>query len=252
VDQQEVAEGSRVRGPSRVAPYGAVRVRATRVRILVIDVGGTNIKVLATGRRRRVKIPSGPDMTPARMVRRVHDTVRGWRYDVVSIGYPGPVRHGAIVSNPKNLGRGWTGFNFRRAFRRPVRIVNDAAMQALGSYRGGRMLFLGFGTGLGTAMILDGVIAPMEAGHLPYRRGRTFEQYVGEAGLARLGKKRWRRHALRVIAVLGEALQADEVVIGGGNARLIKRLPKGVRRVTNDRAFAGGFRLWSISPDGKP
>lgn len=214
------------------------------MKILAIDVGGTHIKVLATGRRTPVKIVSGPTMTAQRMAELVKRAVRGWQYSVVSIGYPGPVMHGHPISNPKNLGEGWVGFNFRKAFGRPVRIINDAAMQALGSYRGGRMLFLGFGTGLGTALIVDGVIEPMELAHLPYKKGRTYEEYVGNAGLERLGKKKWRKHANDVIVRLQAALEADEVVVGGGNARLLKKLPPGVRLGGNEHAFIGGFRLW--------
>jgi polyphosphate glucokinase len=214
------------------------------MKILVLDVGGTHIKVLATGRRTPVKIVSGPTMTAHRMVELVKRAVRGWQYAVVSIGYPGPVIDGHPIANPKNLGEGWVGFNFRKAFGRPVRIINDAAMQALGSYRGGRMLFLGFGTGLGTALIVDGVIEPMELAHLPYKKGRTYEEYVGLAGLERLGKKKWRRHATDVIVKLQAALEADEVVVGGGNARIFKKLPPGVRLGSNEHAFTGGFRLW--------
>ncbi|HEV3140814.1 MAG TPA: ROK family protein, partial [Vicinamibacterales bacterium] len=166
------------------------------MRVLVIDVGGTHVKVLATGGKKPVKIPSGPTLTPKAMVRDVRKAVAGWRYDVVSIGYPGPVVHGRLVSEPQNLGRGWVGFNFRRAFGRPVKLINDAAMQALGSYRGGRMLFLGLGTGLGSALIADGVLEPMELAHLPYKKGRTYEEYVGRTGLKRLGKKKWRRHVI--------------------------------------------------------
>jgi predicted NBD/HSP70 family sugar kinase len=214
------------------------------VKILVIDIGGTHIKLLATGRRAPVKIPSDPTMTPKRMVRLVKAAVRGWKYHVVSIGYPGPVIRGRPISNPKNLGDGWVGFNFHAAFGRPVRLINDAAMQALGSYRGGHMLFLGLGTGLGTAMIVDGVLEPMELAHLRYKKGRSYEDYVGAAGLKRLGKKKWRKHAAEVIVSLQAALEADDVVVGGGNAKLLKKLPPGVRLGGNEHAFVGGFRLW--------
>ncbi len=212
--------------------------------ILVIDIGGTNVKLLSTGRRTPVKIPSGPEMTPRKMVRLVKDAVRDWRFAVVSIGYPGPVGHDRPIADPKNLGKGWVGFNFRKAFGKPVRIVNDAAMQALGSYRGGRMLFLGFGTGLGTAIIIDGVLEPMELAHLPYKKGRTYEDYVGLRGLERYGKKRWRKHAADIIVTLQAALEVDDVVVGGGNAKLLKKLPRGARLGGNEHAFAGGFRLW--------
>ena len=212
--------------------------------ILVIDVGGTNVKLLATGRRTPVKIPSGPRMTASKMVRQVRRTVRGWRFSVVSIGYPGPVALDRPIAEPRNLGKGWVGFNFRKAFRKPVRIINDAAMQALGSYRGGRMLFLGFGTGLGTALVVDGVVEPMELAHLRYKKGRTYEDYAGLRGLERLGKKRWRKHVTDIIVSLQAALEVEDVVVGGGNAKLLKKLPKHVRLGSNAHAFAGGFRLW--------
>jgi polyphosphate glucokinase len=213
--------------------------------ILVIDVGGTHIKLLATGRKEPIKIPSGPGMTANRMVKVVRNAVAGWKYAAVSIGYPGPVLHGKPVSEPRNLGGGWVGFDFRAAFGRPVKVINDAAMQALGSYKGGRMLFLGLGTGLGSAVIVDGVIEPMELAHLPYKKGRTYEDYVGTAGLKRTGKRKWRRHVLDVIAMLKGALQASDVVIGGGNAKLLRELPAGVRLGTNVNAFVGGYRLWT-------
>ena len=212
------------------------------MRILVIDVGGTHVKAWATGRTRPTKIPSGPTLTAKRMVRLVRQAVAGWKYSVVSIGYPGPVLHGRPVSEPRNLGRGWVGFDFAKAFSCPVKVINDAAMQALGSYKGGRMLFLGLGTGLGTALIIDGVLEPMELAHLPYKNGRTFEDYVGKTGLKRLGKKKWRRHVLDVVTRLQAALQADDVVIGGGNAKLLRTLPPAVRLGTN--ALIGGSRLW--------
>src|ERR1700730_9940357 len=215
------------------------------MRILVIDVGGTHIKLLATGRKEPVKIPSDAQMTASHMVHLVRKAVVGWKYDVVSIGYPGPVVHGRPVSEPRNLGGGWVGFDFRAAFGRPVKVINDAAMQALGSYKGGRMLFLGLGTGLGSAVIVDGVIEPMELAHLPYKNGRTYEDYVGAAGLKRTGKKKWRRHVLDVIALLTRALQPNDVVIGGGNAKLLHELPAAVRLGTNVNAFVGGYRLWT-------
>jgi predicted NBD/HSP70 family sugar kinase len=211
---------------------------------LVIDIGGTHVKVLASGHRKPIKIRSGPAMTPKEMVRLVRESVAGWRFSRVSIGYPGPVAHGRPVTDPKHLGPGWVGFDFVRAFGRPVKIVNDAAMQALGSYRGGRMLFLGLGTGLGSAMIADGVLAPMEIAHLPYKKGRTYEDYVGSRSLRRRGKRRWRRHVLDVTRRFKAAFEADYVVLGGGNVRMLRRLPRGVRRGRNANAFAGGFRLW--------
>jgi polyphosphate glucokinase len=210
----------------------------------VVDVGGTHVKVLASGHRQPIKIPSGPRMTAKRMVSEVQEAVSDWPYDVVSIGYPGAVLHGKPIGEPRNLGSGWVGFNFQRAFGRPVKLINDAAMQALGCYRGGRMLFLGLGTGLGTALVIDGLLEPMELAHLPYRKGRTYEEYVGKTGLERLGKKKWRRHVADVITRLRTAFEVEDVVIGGGNAKLLNRLPRGVRRVDNANAFAGGVRLW--------
>lgn len=219
------------------------------MKVLAIDVGGTNVKVLATGRRAPLKTPSGRTMTPRKMVATVKRLTDGWRYDAVSIGYPGAVMHGRPVAEPHNLAPGWVGFDFARAFGKPVKVVNDAAMQALGSYRGGRMLFLGFGTGLGSALIVDGTIEPMELAHLPYKKGRTYEDYVGLRGLERLGKKKWRRAVADVAERLKGALGAEELVFGGGNAKLLKKLPPGARLVANDNAFIGGFRLWDGRPD---
>jgi polyphosphate glucokinase len=218
------------------------------VKILVVDIGGSNIKALATGRKTPVKIPSGPEMTPRIMVRRVLAAVKEWDFDVVSIGYPGAVVQGKPLNDPHNLGTGWVGFNFKKAFGCPVRIVNDAAMQALGSYKRGRMLFLGLGTGLGSALIVDGVLEPMELAHLPYKKGRTYEECVGKKGLKRMGKKKWRRHVADVIERFRVALNVDDVVVGGGNAKLLKELPEGVRRGTNANAFIGGCRLWAPDP----
>jgi polyphosphate glucokinase len=212
--------------------------------ILAIDVGGTHVKVLATGRKEPVKIPSGPKMTPKKMVKEVREATKDWNYSVVSIGYPGPVVHGHPLSEPHNLGGGWVGFDFRKAFGGPVKIVNDAAMQALGIYQGGRMLFLGLGTGLGSAMIVDGILEPMEVAHLPFKKGRTYEDYLGIRGLKRLGKKKWRRYVALIAQQLKNALEADYVVLGGGNAKLLKGLPPGCRLGDNSTAFTGGFRLW--------
>jgi polyphosphate glucokinase len=212
--------------------------------VLVIDVGGTNIKVLASGQKTPVKIPSGPQMTAQRMAADVRKATAGWTYDAVSIGYPGPVLHNQPVMEPHNLARGWVGFNFQKAFGRPVKVVNDAAMQALGSYEGGRMLFLGLGTGLGTAFIVDGVLEPMELAHLPYKKGRSYEDYVGNGGLKRMGKKKWRGCVFKVVEQLKNALEAEYIVLGGGNAKLLKKLPPGARMGNNANAFAGGFRLW--------
>lgn len=214
-------------------------------RILVIDVGGTHVKVLATGQREERKFPSGPTMTPKQMVMGVKSLTRDWKYDVISIGYPGPVVHGRPVHDPANLGLGWVGFNFGKAFGRPVKVANDAAMQALGSYRGGRMLFLGLGTGLGTAMIVDGLLEPMELAHLPYKKGKTYEDYVGIRGLERLGKKKWRRRVEDVVERLRAALEPDYIVIGGGNVHKLKKLPPHTFAGENENAFRGGFRLWN-------
>ena len=213
------------------------------MKILVVDVGGTNVKVLATGRRAAIKIPSGPTMTPSRMVREVLAATAGWDYDV-SIGYPGPVANGHPALEPWNLAKGWVRFDFRKAFRRPVRIINDAAMQALGSYEGGSMLFLGLGTGLGSAMICGGTLIALELAHLPYAHGKTYEQYLGEDGYRRLGKTAWRRHVAKVAALFTAALRVDYIVFGGGNSKHLKTLPPNSRLGTNANAFKGGFRLW--------
>ena len=214
--------------------------------ILVVDVGGTHVKLLATGHGEAVRRDSGPTLTAEQMVATVRAATAGWRYDVVSIGYPGPVRAGQPAAEPHNLGPGWVDFDYERALGTPVRVINDAAMQALGSYDRGRMLFLGLGTGLGSALIVEAIVQPLELAHLPYRRGRTFEQYVGAAGLARLGPRRWRRRVADVVERLSAALQVDEVVLGGGNARLLRRLPAGARLGANSNAFIGGFRLWDV------
>lgn len=211
--------------------------------VLVIDVGGTHVKLLATGGKEPLKIASGPSMTPKAMVSAVRKATAAWKYSAVSIGFPGPVMHGRPVSEPANLGRGWVGFNFKKAFGHPVKLINDAAMQALGSYKGGRMLFLGLGTGLGSTLIVDGVLEPMELAHLPYKK-KTYEDYVGLRGLKRFGKKRWRAKVTEVVRELKNATQADYVVLGGGNARIIKKLPAGARRGDNTNTFRGGFRLW--------
>jgi len=210
-----------------------------------VDVGGTNIKLLATGRREPIKIPSGPRMTPLIMVREVREATSDWTYDNVSIGYPGPVMRNRPRLEPWNLGRGWVRFDFQKAFGRPVRMINDAAMQALGSYEGGNMLFLGLGTGMGSAMIRDGVLIPMELAHLPYKRGLSYEEYLGEAGMHREGKPAWRRHVAKVVALFIAALEVDYVILGGGNTRHLKTLPPHTRRGDNANAFKGGFRLWS-------
>jgi polyphosphate glucokinase len=214
------------------------------VKTLVIDIGGTNVKVLASGQREPLKIESGPTMTPRAMLRALKELTADWGYDRVSIGYPGPVRDGKPVADPWNLGHGWVGFDFAKAFGKPVRIVNDAAMQALGSYEGGTMLFLGLGTGLGTTMIHDGMLIPLELAHLPYRKGKTYEEYLGDAAVKRMKRSVWRKHVLHVIDLFVAALVVDYVVLGGGNARRMKTLPPNVRLGTNANAFKGGFRLW--------
>src|SRR3989441_1782578 len=213
------------------------------MRILVIDIGGTHLKLLATGRKQRVKLPSGPDMTPANMVAAVRAATAGWKYDVVSIGYPGPVLRDRPVAEPHNLAAGWIGFHFGKAFGCPLKLINDAAMQALGSYQGGKLLFLGLGTGLGSAMVVDGIVEPMELGHLPYKKA-TYEDYVGLRGLEKWGNKKWRRHVADVVARLIAALEPDDVVLGGGNIKKLKELPRGCRAGDNANAFLGGFRLW--------
>jgi polyphosphate glucokinase len=213
-------------------------------KVLVVDVGGTSIKLLATGQKEARKFPSGPKMTAEAMVRVAKKTAKDWDYDVVSIGYPGPVVHGRPLREPHNLAPGWVNFDFQQAFGRPVRIVNDAAMQALGSYNGGRMLFLGLGTGLGSAMIVDGSLEPMELAHLPYKNGKTYEDYVGLRGLERLGRKKWQQHVCKVVRQLRDALVAEEVVLGGGNVKKLEQLPPGTRLGTNANAFVGGFRIW--------
>jgi polyphosphate glucokinase len=211
--------------------------------VLVIDVGGTNVKILATGQSEPRKFPSGPTLIPKQMVAGVKKLAGDWKYDAVSIGYPGMVVRNRPLAEPHNLGHGWMGFDFRAAFKRPVKVVNDAAMQALGSYKRGKMLFLGLGTGLGTTMIVDGNIEPMELAHLPYKKG-TYEDYVGERSLEKRGKKKWRRHVVDVVERLIAALEPDDVVLGGGNVKKLKELPKGCREGDNANAFLGGFRMW--------
>ena len=224
-------------------------------KVLVIDVGGTSVKILASGQTEIRSFRSGPTLTPGRMVSGVKKLAADWMYEVMSIGYPGPVLGGRPTADPPNLGRGWIGFDFATAFGRPVKVVNDAAMQAMGSYKGGKMLFLGLGTGLGTSLIVDGKVEPMELGHLPYKKG-TYESYVGRAGLERDGKKKWRRRVADVVERLIAALQPDETVIGGGNVKKLDALPPRCRAGHNANAFRGGFRLWakdnSVPPDLPP
>jgi polyphosphate glucokinase len=213
-------------------------------KVLSIDVGGSHVKILVSGATEKRAMDSGPTLTAADMVAGVKKLAADWTYEVVSIGYPGPVMHDKPVLEPHNLGPGWVGFAYEKAFRRPVRMLNDAALQALGSYHGGRMLFLGLGTGLGSAMIIDGLVEPMELAHLPYKKGRTFEDYVGERGLERLGKAKWRAEVIEVVARLRLALQPEYVVLGGGNAKKLADLPDGCELGDNANAFLGGFRLW--------
>ncbi len=215
--------------------------------ILAIDVGGTHVKILASGESERREIDSGSAMTARQMAWDVEKLAHDWKYDVVSIGYPGPVVDNHPTAEPHNLGRGWMGFDFAAAFRRPVKVINDAAMQALGDYHGGRMLFLGLGTGLGSSMIVDGIVQPMELAHLPYKK-RTYEDYVGLRGLEEFGKKDWRKHVEEVVEVLVAALQPDDVVLGGGNAKKLKDIPPLCRLGDNANAFKGGFRLWQSAP----
>jgi polyphosphate glucokinase len=219
----------------------------TRRKILVVDVGGSHVKCVATGRKRPVKFKSDSQLTPQRMVEQILQITKGWRFDAVSIGYPGVVRCGKIVREPRNLGTGWVGYDFEAAFDRPVKIINDAAMQALGGYEGGKMLFLGLGTGLGSALIVDGVIAAMELGHLHYSRGHTYEDYLGKQGRRRLGKQKWRRKVEEVVRAFRKALLPDYIMLGGGDAEKLKRLPAQTRRGDNAYAFAGGFRLWDLN-----
>ncbi|HYW39101.1 MAG TPA: ROK family protein [Terriglobales bacterium] len=219
-------------------------------RVLVVDVGGTHVKILATGHKTLRKIDSGPKMTARMMCNWVRRATSDWPYDVAAIGYPGPVVHGRPVCEPYNLGKGWVGFDYGKALGCPVKLVNDAAMQAIGSYQGGRMLFLGLGTGLGSAMIVDGLVEPMELAHLLYRNGKTYEDYLGLKGLERMGKKKWRSYVARVVEELQTALAADYVVLGGGNAKKIKTLPPKARLGKNENAFLGGYRLW-MAKQGK-
>jgi len=216
-------------------------------KILVIDVGGTHVKLMIS-RSEKQKFCSGPEMTPREMVTQMKPLLTEWNFDAVSIGFPSPVRDGRILSDPKHLGKGWVGFDFEKALGKPVRIINDAAMQALGSYRGGRMLFLGLGTGLGSAMIWEKTVLPLELGDLPYRNGNIIEDYLGKPGLARLGQKTWQRDVEHALVQLKKSLIADYVVLGGGNAKKLDELPEGVERGHNRNAFLGGTRLWQVDP----
>jgi len=229
------------------AQTGAIQQSAAAAKllknVLAIDIGGTSVKFLVTGETERRSFPSGPTLTPKQMVLDIRRTTEDWTYESVSIGYPGPVRRDRPIANPKNLGTGWVGFDFTAAFGRPAKVLNDAAVQAFGAYKGGKMLFLGLGTGLGTTLIVDNVVVPMELAHLPYRKG-TFEDYVGRAALDRNGKKQWRLDVADVVGRLIAALQPDDVVLGGGNVKKLEALPPGCRAGNNSDAFRGGFRLW--------
>ncbi len=216
-------------------------------KILVIDVGGTHVKLMIS-RTEKQKFDSDPRMTPREMVIQTKPLLADWNFDAVSIGFPSPVRDGRILSDPKHLGKGWIGFNFEKALGKPVRIINDAAMQALGSYRGHRMLFLGLGTGLGSALVWSNYVLPLELGDLPYRNGSIIEDYLGKPGLTRLGEKNWQRDVEHALVQLKKSLIADYVVLGGGNAKKMDELPEGVERGHNRNAFLGGIRLWQIDP----
>lgn len=217
-----------------------------RPTVLAVDVGGTNVKIRVQDQAEIRKHPSGPELSAAAMVDAVLEMAGDWKYDVASIGFPGPVVNAAPAREPRNLGRGWVGFDFETAFGRPVRVINDAAMQALGSYDGGKMLFLGLGTGLGSAVVIGGRVEPMELAHLPYKKGRTYEDYVGRRGMKRLGKKKWEKHVHAVVGQLRHALLVDYVVLGGGNAKKLREIPEGSRLGANANAFLGGFRLWDM------
>jgi hypothetical protein len=216
-------------------------------RILVIDVGGSNVKLMISRAKRR-KFKSGPKLTPREMISQIRFEIEGWKFDAISIGFPAPVRDGRILAEPKHLGKGWVRFDFEKAFRKPVRIVNDAALQALGSYRGGRMLFLGLGTGLGSTLVLRETVLPLELGDLPYCEDFTIEDFLGELGLEELGEKEWQRDTMQAVAQLKKSFIADYVVLGGGNAKKLKTLPEGAELGHNRNAFLGGVRLWQIDP----
>ena len=217
--------------------------------ILVVDIGGTHVKYLASGQIERRKFDSGPDLTPQQMLQGVMEGSQDWEFEAVTLAYPGVVRNNQLTAEPHNLGQGWLGFDFEAAFGRPVKLINDAAVQALGSYQGGRLLFLGLGTGLGTTLVLPEVIVPLEVGHLPYREA-TFEDYVGLRGLEKYGKKKWRSRVEDVVERLRAAFLPDDIVLGGGNVKELKSLPEGCRAGENSQAFLGGFRLWT--EDGSP
>ena len=217
------------------------------MRVLVVDIGGTNVKMLATGQKIRRRVPSGRELTPQQLVAEVTKATGDWKYDVIAMGYPGRVVRGRIEAEPHNLGRGWVGFDFDAAFGRRVKILNDAAMQALGSYKSGLLLFLGLGTGLGSALVADGVVIPLEMAHLPFKNA-TYEHYLGARALKRLGRKKWQAHVEFSAQLLRDALLPDDIVLGGGNVKKLKSLPPGCRAGSNEYAFVGGFRMWKKEP----
>lgn len=212
-------------------------------KILVIDIGGSNVKILATGAEERIKIPSGADFKPEEMVELVKENASQWEYDMITMGFPGMVKENRIVSEPVNLGEGWNKFDFHAAFNCPIKIINDAAMQALGGYEGKKLLFLGLGTGLGTAMVIHNVIVPLEGGHLPFKK-KTFEEYVGKEYLTKSGSKRWEKNVLKTVEIFRATFQPDDILLGGGNSKLLSQIPEGCRLGTNQNAFKGGFKFW--------
>jgi polyphosphate glucokinase len=230
----------------------AIAAKIQSMKVLVIDIGGTNVKVASTDVRVPIKIPSGSAMTAEQMTQQVIATTAGWSYDYISIGYPGPVINHRPFAEPVNLGSGWVDFDYEKAFGKPIRFINDAAMQALGGYKGGRMLFLGTGTGLGSAMIFDGTVIPLELAHLPYKKSRTYEDYLGHAGLELRGKNRWRKSVLDVVEKLRAAMVCDNVLLGGGNAKLMRDLPSHVVIGANSNAIEGGIKLWEMDKPAAP
>lgn len=218
-------------------------MKLSKKKILVIDVGGSNIKMLATGQEERIKLPSGADFSPEGLIPMVHEHAAHWDFEMITLGFPAVVKDQKIMTEPVNMGTGWLGFDFHKAFGMPVKIINDAAMQALGSYEGKKLLFLGLGTGLGTAMVMNHAVVPIEGGHLPYKKA-TFETYVGKAYLNEKGPKKWEKHVHKTIEILADALQPDDIVLGGGNSKLLTEIPEGCRLGSNQNAFKGGFRMW--------
>jgi polyphosphate glucokinase len=245
---EKAAPSAKTTAPAKTAAPGKTAQVAKAPKVLVIDVGGTNVKMLLSGQKEPRRYPSGPTMTAQKMVQIVKKTAGDWKWDCISLGYPGPIINGHPLREPHNLGGGWMGFNFKKAFGCPVRLLNDASMQALGSYKGGRMLFLGLGTGLGSAMVSNGVLEPMELAHLLYKKDKTYEDYLGVRGLEKLGKKKWRQQVAKITEKLKMALGAEYVVLGGGNAKKMKKMPPGVRLGANENAFLGGFRMWENNP----